>query len=307
MTTPLPSVIRLNVELGEKVLNEKLQRDFRQRFDKLCHRRSDSTVFQDWVEVAAICLHQTPCNQGILPKDAKYEELEARYMEFVLKYKREGLTVFSEMLGIVQMALSETHSDFLGELYEALELTGSSEKQRRGEFFTPHHLSTLMAKMSLDKEFIGQAIAEKGHLSLCEPACGFGGMVIETCKHIEALGFEPSQMVFVEATDISRTCFHATYLQLSLLGIPARVRHGNTLSDEMWEVWATPILQLRLRKGEIDPRLRRIAEMAEGMAEEEPEVETVAQELCLPEKKVESAETYQLELFSDGEGEEPRL
>lgn len=302
-------------------MNEQLKRDFRQRFDKLCDHRSDYTVFQDWVEVAAISLHQAPCNQGILPKDAKYEKIEARYMSFVPKYDREGLTVFSELWGIVQMALSETRSDFLGELYEELELTGSKEKQQRGEFFTPRHLSTLMATLSLDQEFIERAIAEKGYLSIAEPACGFGGMVIEACQRIEALGFEPSQMVFVEATDINRTCFHATYLQLSLLGIPALVKHGNTLLDEMWEVWPTPILQLSLRHREIDPMLRMVAMMAGGRAEpeQEPEAPEVELDATLdsvtekqlsapaqpPEQKAKPSETtHQLELFSDWTGNE---
>lgn len=141
---------------------KKLKDDFKKLFDGLCHHRNAQEVFADWTELAAICLHQAPCNQGFLPIDAKYSELEARYMSFVPKYEREGLTVFSHMLGIVQMVLNDTRSDFLGKLYEELEITGSREKQKRGEFFTPPSLSKLMAQVSLDKEFIERAIAEKG-------------------------------------------------------------------------------------------------------------------------------------------------
>lgn len=300
-------------------MNEQLKRDFRQRLDALCRHRSDATVFQDWVEVAAICLHQAPYNQGLLPKDAKYEELEARYMAFVPKYERQGLTVFSEMLGIAQLALCATYSDFLGELYEELDLTGSRERQKRGEFFTPRSLSTLMAKLCLDKEFIEQAIAEKGYLSISEPACGFGGMVIETCKQIEELGFSPSQMVWVEATDISRLSFHAAYLQLSILGIPAIVRHGNTLSNEMYSAWLTPILQLSWKRGEIALEVEASAEPAPGKEESaipsSATRKTVAEDTAVPkespppvessEQQTDSAEiTHQLELFSDWKSEE---
>ena len=30
------------------------------------------------------------------------------------------------------------------------------------------------------------------------------------------------------------------YIQLSQLGLAGNVRHGNTLSNEIWEVWPTP-------------------------------------------------------------------
>jgi len=73
-------------------------------------------------------------------------------------------------------------------------------------------------------------------------------MVIDACKRVDELGFDSRRVMFVEATDINRTCFHATYLQLSILGILARVQHGNTLSNEMWQIWATPRLQLHLRQ-----------------------------------------------------------
>ena len=32
-----------------------------------------------------------------------------------------------------------------------------------------------------------------------------------------------------------------TYLQLSLYGIPAVVIHGNTITQEQWSIWYTPI------------------------------------------------------------------
>jgi hypothetical protein len=37
-----------------------------------------------------------------------------------------------------------------------------------------------------------------------------------------------------------RRCVHMAYVQLSLLGIPAVVVHGNALSLDVWGVWYTP-------------------------------------------------------------------
>ena len=35
-------------------------------------------------------------------------------------------------------------------------------------------------------------------------------------------------------------CVHMTYLQLSLAGVPAIVKHQNSLTRELWSVWKTP-------------------------------------------------------------------
>lgn len=40
--------------------------------------------------------------------------------------------------------------------------------------------------------------------------------------------------------DIDARCAHMTYLQLSLLHIPAIVLHANSLSGEVWSRWYTP-------------------------------------------------------------------
>ena len=40
--------------------------------------------------------------------------------------------------------------------------------------------------------------------------------------------------------DIDPRCVHMTYLQLSLLHIPAIVLHGNSLSNQVWGRWYTP-------------------------------------------------------------------
>ena len=46
--------------------------------------------------------------------------------------------------------------------------------------------------------------------------------------------------MLVTATDIDLKCVHMCYLQLSLLGIPAVVIHGNSLTLEEHSHWFTP-------------------------------------------------------------------
>lgn len=45
---------------------------------------------------------------------------------------------------------------------------------------------------------------------------------------------------FIDCGDIDIRCIHMTYLQLSLAGVPAIVKHQNALTREFWEAWYTP-------------------------------------------------------------------
>jgi hypothetical protein len=44
----------------------------------------------------------------------------------------------------------------------------------------------------------------------------------------------------VTAVDVDEKAAHMAYIQLSLLGVPAIVIHGNTLSLQEWSHWYTP-------------------------------------------------------------------
>lgn len=45
---------------------------------------------------------------------------------------------------------------------------------------------------------------------------------------------------FIDAGDIDVRCVHMTYLQLSLAGVPAIVKHQDVFSRKLWSVWKTP-------------------------------------------------------------------
>jgi len=65
--------------------------------------------------------------------------------------------------------------------------------------------------------------------------------------------FNYARNCFIVAEDIDLRCVHMCYLQLALAGVPAIIKHQNTLTREKWSVWKTPafILQyLRFRKYE---------------------------------------------------------
>lgn len=64
--------------------------------------------------------------------------------------------------------------DVLGDIFGALEVGNSAA----GQFFTPFYISELMAQI------IGfeDALEKKGFVSVNEPTCGAGGMIIALAK-----------------------------------------------------------------------------------------------------------------------------
>jgi len=211
--------------------------------EKLSHRYSSWQVFSDFVEMSAISISNAV-------DVFQAEKREARYMEIVKRYKPDEVQQFPKMLGELVNSLEEEPTDVLGKVFHDLEL----HNKWTGQFFTPQHLADALAMMTLgDKASLEQQIAESGFITLQEPACGSGVMVISAAKAMKAGGVNFQQHLHVTAVDVDGKCCHMAYLQFSLLHIPAVVVHGNTLSGETWGKWYTPAHIL----GFWDSKLRR--------------------------------------------------
>ncbi|MEN6623685.1 MAG: N-6 DNA methylase, partial [Smithella sp.] len=178
--------------------------------------------FSDWCEAAAISLAQPMYHDP---------ELEGQYMRIAHKYG-DDIRKFPELLSIVVEELSENPCDFLGSAFMQMDL-GSHWS---GQFFTPDPICEMMAKMN----FEGAKLPEDGMpITVCEPACGAGGMIVHAAEALKAQGIDPQQHMHVVCQDISPVCFHMSYIQLSLLGISAEVCHGDTLAMKTWHRWRT--------------------------------------------------------------------
>lgn len=207
-------------------------------FRSLCPAGSSRhRIFSDWLECAAIALHQLPYHAGELEQDASYHHLEQLYLDRIQPYKLEQLQGFSHLLSITILALQTPTCDFLGGIYTQLELS----KAEAGQFFTPYHVSRAMAAMMLGD--LKTAIEQQGIVTIEEPAVGSGGCLIAAAQAADEQNIDPRCCLQMQATDIDRDCFNMTYIQLSCLGLQAIVYHGNTLALEVWE--ARPTMQLR--------------------------------------------------------------
>lgn len=112
---------------------------------------------------------------------------------------------------------------------------GSAHK---GQFFTPYSVSKLMAQITLYDAH--EAIERKGYFTLSEPAVGSGGMVIAACDVLHDQGINYQQACHATCIDVDIKAVHMAYIQLSLIGLPAVIVHGNALTLTEHSRWYTP-------------------------------------------------------------------
>lgn len=186
-------------------------------------------VFSDWIACSAIAIS----NAVDWPQR---EEREKEYARIQAKYRPKDFELFTHMFAELTYALEEGEHDALGAIFGELEI----HNKDAGQFFTPSGVTDLMASLVTDFDMMVDAIHAKGYVTVQEPAVGAGAHIISMAKHMRKMGFNYQRQMHCIAIDIDSRCVHMAYLQFSLLGIPAIIYQGNTLSMEMRGVWYTP-------------------------------------------------------------------
>lgn len=193
-------------------------------------RQSLYQVFNDFVEMAAISLRN---KVDYVDRDNR----EKRYLDIAGKYERKDLDAFCRALAHLAMALNESLEDVLGAVFHDLELGN----KYTGQFFTPYNVSYMMAKMTMHDLKGHPALQEQGgFITAAEPACGAGGMIVAMAHACMDQEVDYREQLHVMAVDVDPRCVLMSYVQCALLGIPAIVHLGNTLTLEIREAWPTP-------------------------------------------------------------------
>jgi hypothetical protein len=176
-------------------------------------------TFSDWLECAHLALSQAV--QKFQTGDI-CPEREKQYLEAI--HRQREPKKFSEALSILTEGLEFERYDFLGTMAGEAGLLN----KWNGQFFTPKELCNMMVRMTF-----GEATPDPGHrLTIREPCSGAGAMAIAAADYLMAeRGFWPRHY-WLDCQDIDRRMFQATYIQLTLCGVPAVVRWGNSLSDD---------------------------------------------------------------------------
>jgi len=185
--------------------------------NKMSGKRSPYQVFSDWIEMMAIAIQNACAMHGRV-----WQAREERYKQVAGMYAVEEQAGFSYMLTMLALALEDHLDDALGDIY----MRGGIGNKGTGQFFTPYHLSKLTAELAIKDQDLSRET-----ISLSEPSCGAGGMIIAAADVLRSRGIDYQKRMRVVAQDLDLKAVYACYVQLSLLGIDAIVAQGDTLAE----------------------------------------------------------------------------
>ncbi|WP_245394241.1 N-6 DNA methylase [Pectobacterium parvum] len=98
----------------------------------------------------------------------------------------------------------------------------------------------MMAKMQLADGLLALTSGERDFITVSDPACGAGGLVVAMAQAMLEAGLNPQKQMMAVCVDIDPVAAMMAYVQLALCGIPAMVIVGNSLSMTFSQTWRTP-------------------------------------------------------------------
>ena len=149
---------------------------------------------------------------------------EDEYLRRIGQYEPKTQALFPMMFTEIILALEQEGCvDVLGGIYTELELMN----HWKGQFFTPDCVCRLMAGMqTMDA---AELIEQHGFITVNEPTCGAGAMLIAFAHACEEQGIDFRRDVLFVGQDIDPVVARMCYIQMSLLGMPGYVVTGDSL------------------------------------------------------------------------------
>ncbi len=208
-------------------------KDFIDTLQSVDNSKNDYQVFNDFLEMSAIAIQNASLRMLLKGDSEEWQKNEARYMDIVKRYSKEQSIKIAKLLSIVTLALEEKHQDFLGTLYQQL-----SQNKALGQYFTPYSICQLTAEMTLNN--VEETLKENPFITINEPACGCGAMIIGAIEYLKNKNTRPEQVHFI-VQDISSYALYGAFIQLSLLGASVHAILGDTLKLEERMRFISPV------------------------------------------------------------------
>ncbi len=184
----------------------------------------------------------------MLPKEARYDELlklpkgtnlgaalvkamgaverdfEPLLNQLPKDYDRFGNDLLEDLLRIFDSETLRTASgDVFGRIYEYFLAEFSVQKAHdNGEFFTPPSLVQTIVN-----------VIEPDHGVVFDPACGSGGMFVQTSHFIERSGVDTSHRVTFFGQEKTATTIRLAKMNLAVHGLEGDIREANTFYEDV--------------------------------------------------------------------------
>jgi hypothetical protein len=161
-----------------------------------------------------------------------YDTIEREHKKTASKYNADVIKLFSDMRDILETSMiGPPYVGYLGELSESLKLYPKS-----------------LPMEDLDGD-VESCFSEKGLLKVGDPCCGSGKRTIALINVLHRCGIVYADKIYMESWDVRHTCARMAYINLTLLGISARVLWGDLITGKIKRAYDTPRLQAAINSG----------------------------------------------------------
>lgn len=219
--------------------SKKTESDFLKIFNEFSDKYRMRDIWDDFVVMSA-CALSNPVDK------VHYEKRENRYLRIIGKYSKQEQQLFPKLFSQVAMRLEfNPEQDFLGRIYTTLGLCDNSRKQE----FTPYGICQLMAAITVEN--VVDVVKREGYITINDSCCGAGATLIAGVhaakRSLREVNLNFQHHVLVAAQDIDEIVALMCYIQLSLLGVAAYIKVGNSITspitpgDSLENYWFTPM------------------------------------------------------------------
>ena len=195
-----------------------MKKEIIKKIKSMSGSQSPYNIFCDWIELMALAIANSLC----VIHSHTWRDREKRYVQIAEKYSKDDMHNFVNMFAWLTKSFDEKISDILGEIY----MESGCGNKNTGQIFTPYSVSLMTAETSIPNDYDGSY-----PLTVNEPSCGGGGMIIAFADALKRKGFNYRECMRVVAQDLDWKGVYMCYVQLSLLGIDAVVVQGDTLKE----------------------------------------------------------------------------
>ena len=150
--------------------------------------------------------------RGQLPKE--YDKFEDTLLEDILR-------------AFDSEALRTASGDLFGRIYEYFLMKFAMQgAQDNGEFFTPPSLVQTIVN-----------VIEPDHGIVLDPACGSGGMFVQSSHFIESHGQDTGHKVTFYGQEKTGTTIRLAKMNLAVHGLEGQIREANTFYEDVHPIW----------------------------------------------------------------------
>ena len=177
------------------------------RFDTLLHLPEGADIGKAINRAMGGVETHNPDLRGVLPKD----------------YSRVPDDILGELLRRLRGLPELIEGDGFGLIYEYfLGKFAFAEGQKGGEFFTPTSIVRLIVE-----------ILEPFHGKIYDPACGTGGMFVQSAHFVERHQQEPSRELSIYGQEKTGDTVRLAKMNLAVHGLGGDIREGNTYYEDL--------------------------------------------------------------------------